>query len=547
MSVIRKMAKNDDMEYAEGLSAKARFEVEHPEKKFAKELVPEDAYSHEGAAAIMKQVREKGTTFSYVRGKGLKVDTSQLFSLTNGLVESSLFFNTISNTSKFFGHTASANFSAVSERLFSVSKLSEDNYQVVVRRDAVVSGGASLAVFGDSNNYFNVSLKGGGKFKAGNNGVVLNFKNAESCQELIELLMAEKRPTAEQIKNIMLKSKKVRKQREIGFGVDGGASAFILPMGKKGDNNTIKTWNPFTEANALNLRPAVTAQVGGAYGYEKKVVENANETETTYHSDVNVSIGAKLQLELAYSIDMKDELKESMNKAMPGASKTNEGFVDNIMLNSAKVAQPVIAAGYSFKRSTDMKIVTDETGLSEKCSYTVTMNEIGGDWSLGKISKATSRKIKEASNAFKRSVKWEETVDKPWAFYISPKQMAKVKETHPEFEAKFNDLLSKLEAGQKLSVKFRISKTALEKARELTAQANASPTQWKKSELMHQVEKILKDEDNYVPSEILVSKSSGKDMLKWSPVLLLQVVRTGKMTTSFSSSKFQLQIDDAAD
>ena len=543
LSKIRKMAKNDDMSYAEGRAAEARFKTENPGKKFVEALVPKEAYSHEGAAAIMKQVQKTGATFSYVRGKGIKLDSSQVFSLTNGLVEPSLFFNTISNTTKFFGKIASANVSLVSERMFSVSKVSENNYQVVVRRDAVLSGGVSYGFAGEGNDYANFSIKGGGKIKRGKNGIVLNFDNATSCQELIELLMKKKKPSFDDIKNIMLKSKKVRKQSEIGFGADIGLSAFIMPMGKTGDNSTIKTWNPFTNANSLKLRPAVTAQVGAAYGHETKTVENANETETTYHSDVNISLGAKVQLELAYSIDKKNELKESMNKAMPGNSEDNERFVDNVMLDSGKVAQPMVVAGYSFKRSTDLKVVTDDTGLTDKCSYTVSMHEISGDWSLGKISKATTRAIKRTTNAFKRSVKWEETVDKPWAFYVTPKQMDSVKQTHPEFEAKFNDVMSKLEAGQKLSVKFRISDAALAKARELTAEAAASPTQWKKSELMHAVEDILKDEDNYVPSEIIVSSSSGKEMFKWSPICLVQVVRTGKMTTSFTKSMYKIDLE----
>lgn len=514
-------------------------------------LLPKSVVNKETASSLMALASQPGQSFTYSRTSGLNFDSGNILELRkNNSATAGWFFTKLS----FTAFPLSVRVKAMKENSFAIKNTGK-GYEVTVKGGWIRGLAVGSQVFGIDAAKTTFSLSVDATLRKAS-GAVLNFANEEDCRKFVQALMAKQLPEVGELRKLFLKANQIRTVEESGKTVDLTASALNLYLAHDFDpvkiNNFDITGTP---------RLAVTAGVTFGKGWKTTQEVTTNKTTTTRHTDgkfnfqtgVRFEVNAKHQFDAManYASDVKEDLakakekpannveEEILNRAEIAARKWYSDNIAKDKLMAKSAGQSFLSFALNGNWSCDQKLVTDENGLSEDCTLTLSRTWTG---KFG-TTKIMPGKHKGFLGLF--------FPGHAWRLFLSDAEMKKLKNKNPEAEAIIEGIAQSVGPNDKVNVIYKISKKSLEEARLLLAQHNAilgnsSADNQERKDLMDKFNQIMSDKKNYVPSKISVTCPKGsRAFAQWSPTFAgFEFHGNNSLTMSQTKGGYEFNLGD---
>ena len=466
---VKTLYKDRKFHFASGKAASEQFLAQHPAdgKKALEETIrPTEALAKESAAGLMSLLTQPGMSFTLSRERGVSVAMGEFYTPWRR-AGATYIGNSVQNL--MFQTRVSLDY--LEQDGIAVTKTGADTYEVFLKNGSQLGATVSQSFLKGS-----LMLSVGGKVSQAM-GTVFTFTDPAKCEEFLKLITTEKPSlTSQEVHKAVGGASQIRLVSEEGAALDVSFGVFLSPEILK------HQYDPYELAWGIEEQP--TVGVGVSFVAAGKAAIKTS-TQRNAFGEVHTShVEGSINLTFTASADVLSLAK------LPIDGPTALTQVKK------KTKQPVFQLKGAFATSHDRKLVTGQHGISPATSVTTSTTVSAGVTLLGEFSKNFER------------------------YLFLPQELEAIKQRSPLARSQIEMLFRNLQPGEKVSVVRSITSEALERANKLQAKARAAETEADRLAILDELNALLADNSNYVPTKITVTKASTKQLTVWSPGFL---------------------------
>lgn len=447
------------------------------------ELSPEAAKRGEGSRRILELAAAPGSTVVYTKTRGANIDTGALYMPWSKEGDSLFSNSTLPLT---------AQIKNLQKDSFSVSNLGPKGYQVLLKdtQSARFGGSVILSQLGELLSLAGIKPKiSAGVGRSVGTGVALCFPDRATCAAFIDAMLKPESSLEEgELRKAILAASQIQEVEESGKTAD--ISVILIKS---------------IVSRMFAAAPGVGA-VSGAVAATAGLALKGEVTQSVQSNAQGAVVSLKRQGTFTASVGAAGSIVGT--SAVAGKHTPTAKMAPGLI--------PASAAG-TIGGMAEIRLVTNESGVSEETSLTESYN-----LTLAVCKRPLIR------------------------HFMQDKKIAAAKRADPAFKEKLSALLDQVQPGDAVAIKSVITPEALAAVRRETAAARMAGVDTKAATRhLEEVGRILNEEDSYRPAKIVVTGSSAKTLLNWSPGFgMVQFVRNNTLATNAVRGSVEINLLD---